>query len=71
MSREKEFLIGGIGRTIESSAIGLETVTRRIDKLFYLEAANIPEYSAAIEAIRKYKEAVVKKIGLLPEKCEG
>ncbi len=68
---EKEFLIGGVGKAIESAARDLETVTRKIDKLFYLEAANMPEYSAAMEAIRNYKEAVVNRIGLLPEKGEG
>jgi len=65
---DKEFFMNGVGMAIENVAGDLETVTRNLGKVSYLEASHMPEYRVALEAIKNYKEVVVKKIGELFDK---
>ena len=65
---DKEVFMKGAGMAIENVAGDLETVTRNLGKVSYLEASQMPEYRAALEAIKNYKEVVVKKVGELFDK---
>ena len=59
----QKIIVDGTKMAIESVVGNLEIITKTLDNKFpTLKVSSLPEYQSAIDAIRKYGEAVVKRM---------